>query len=110
MPRALDELLFHVDHVVAVQHGGATTAANLAYSCGSCNLHKGPNLSSIDPTTGRRAWLFNPRVDDWDRHFRWVAAQLVGRTARGRATVSLLDINAPVNAAARSALMDEGRY
>jgi len=41
---------FHVEHIVARQHGGSTDPANLAWSCHSCNLHKGPNLTGVDLT------------------------------------------------------------
>jgi 5-methylcytosine-specific restriction endonuclease McrA len=50
-----------VDHVTARKHGGQTTAENLAYACFDCNRHKGTDLSSIDPRTGRIVQLFNPR-------------------------------------------------
>jgi len=97
-------------HVVAVQHGRTGTADNLAFSCGSCNLHKGTNLSSTDPATSRPVWLFNRRTDTWGRHFRWVGAILVGRTPRGRATINLLQISAPMTLATRAALKAEGRH
>ena len=52
-----------VDHVIARQHGGATTEANLALCCGRCNLHKGPNIAGLDPVTGQLTRLFHPRED-----------------------------------------------
>lgn len=51
------------DHIVATQHGGATLLENLAYTCHQCNRYKGPNLASIDPASGERTFLFNPRTD-----------------------------------------------
>ena len=42
---------FQVEHVVAKQHRGRDTLGNLAYACLRCNLHKGPNLTGIDPKT-----------------------------------------------------------
>ena len=30
-----------VDHIIALKHGGQTSADNLALSCLSCNRHKG---------------------------------------------------------------------
>lgn len=44
---------FHAEHIIARQHGGTDDASNLALSCHHCNLHKGPNLTGIDPETGR---------------------------------------------------------
>jgi len=35
---------YQVEHVIARQHAGSGSLANLAYSCLRCNLHKGPNL------------------------------------------------------------------
>ena len=45
------ELLHHIEHVVARQHGGTDHVDNLALACHRCNLHKGPNLSGVDPLT-----------------------------------------------------------
>ena len=45
------ELLHHVEHIVAKQHSGLNDAGNLALACHRCNLHKGPNLTGIDPVT-----------------------------------------------------------
>lgn len=55
---------FHVEHVVARQHGGTTELDNLAFACWHCNLKKGPNLAGIDPETGQTVLLFNPRKDN----------------------------------------------
>ncbi len=33
---------FHIEHIIGLQHGGTSVAANLAYSCASCNWKKGP--------------------------------------------------------------------
>ncbi|MGO8752136.1 MAG: HNH endonuclease [Thermoguttaceae bacterium] len=43
---------FHVEHIVARQHGGATESDNLALACGFCNFHKRPNIASLDPKSG----------------------------------------------------------
>jgi 5-methylcytosine-specific restriction endonuclease McrA len=40
---------FHLDHIVARQHGGRDEAENAAWSCQECNLLKGTNLSAVDP-------------------------------------------------------------
>jgi hypothetical protein len=72
--------------------------------------HKGPNLAGIDPKTGKRTWLFSPRRQKWERHFRWVGPVLIGRTPIGRATIALLQINAPHRVAQRAALIAEGEF
>jgi 5-methylcytosine-specific restriction endonuclease McrA len=43
---------FHVEHIIARQHGGATEPDNLAFACGHCNFHKGPNIAALDPEDG----------------------------------------------------------
>ena len=110
LPAGLDRLPFQVDHIIARQHGGATTIENLAWSCLHCNKHKGPNLVGIDPHTNRVAALFHPRRQEWTRHFYWDGAILVGRTQSGRATIRVLAINDPDTVALRAELMDEGEF
>jgi len=52
---------FHLEHIVAKQHGGDDDPANLAWACSRCNRRKGTNLSSRDPDTGAIVELFHPR-------------------------------------------------
>jgi len=63
-------------------------------ACYHCNSHKGPNLSGIDPATDQVTVLFNPRTQNWDEHFTFADVAIVGRTATGRATVRVLEMNA----------------
>jgi 5-methylcytosine-specific restriction endonuclease McrA len=44
---ALPLTKFHIDHIIAEQHGGTEEAINLALCCARCNLNKGPNLCGI---------------------------------------------------------------
>ena len=85
---------FHVEHIVARQHGGSDSADNLALACDRCNAYKGPNLTSIAPDTGAIIPLFNPRQNTWDDHFRFDGGRIVGLTPTGQATVRLLNMNA----------------
>lgn len=78
---------FPVDHVVAQKHGGSTTADNLCFSCFRCNVHKGLNLTSVDPLTAATVRLFHPRRDVWEKHFHWEGPILAGDTPIGRATI-----------------------
>ncbi|QOV92545.1 HNH endonuclease [Humisphaera borealis] len=110
MPQPFYSERFQIDHVVARQHSGTSEAINLALACIDCNLHKGPNISSVDPVTGTRVDLFNPRSDIWVEHFEWAGVQLVGRTAMGRATIRLLQINSPRRSVVRETLMEEGVF
>jgi hypothetical protein len=86
---------FQIEHIVAKQHGGSDDDPNLALACDRCNAFKGPNLSGIDPQTGTLVPLFHPRKDRWHDHFHMNRAVVVGRTDVGRATVGLLNMNAP---------------
>ena len=92
---ALSWTRFHIEHIRARQHGGSDQTENLALACRRCNLFKGPNLSAIDPETDELVTLFNPRTDVWTDHFTEIDHRIVGRTAIGRATVELLDMNDP---------------
>ncbi|HZZ41434.1 MAG TPA: HNH endonuclease signature motif containing protein [Tepidisphaeraceae bacterium] len=86
---------FHIEHIIARQHGGPTTPDNLALACHHCNLHKGPNLTTIDSDTGSIVTLFNPRVDQWNDHFTRQGPYIRGNTPTGRATARLLAMNTP---------------
>jgi hypothetical protein len=110
MPQSAYRFRFPIDHIIARQHGGPTKPSNLALACLRCNAHKGPNLTGIDPATGKLARLFHPRRDRWVRHFRWRGPVLVGRTSIGRTTIAVLTINHPDAVAVRKALMEDSAF
>lgn len=58
------------DHVIAEKHGGPTSLENLAWACFYCNRFKGSDLASLDPLSDKIVFLFNPREQRWNRHFR----------------------------------------
>ena len=105
-----DDLPFQIEHIVAKQHGGSDAPDNLALARVPCNLHKGTNLSGIDPQTGKIARLFDPRRQNWMRRFRWKGALLEGKTLSGRATVRVLQINLAIRVALRQSLLDIGLF
>ena len=86
---------FHIEHIVARQHGGGDDPGNLALACHHCNLHKGTNLSTVDARSGALVELFHPRTMKWTEHFERRDARVEGRTTIGRGTVALLRMNAP---------------
>jgi hypothetical protein len=110
LPAALSLLGFEIDHIIAQKHSGASVPNNLALSCFYDNCFKGPNIAGLDPLTDQVTRLFNPRRHKWHRHFRWHGPILLGRTAIGRATVSVLCINLPFRVAHRQSLIDEGKF
>jgi 5-methylcytosine-specific restriction endonuclease McrA len=87
------DLPHHIEHIVPKQHRGTDEFSNLALACQRCNLNKGPNLTGIDPASGAIAPLFHPRRDRWEDHFHFQGVWIEGRTASGRATVSVLGMN-----------------
>ena len=110
MPQDYDDSSFEIDHVIAKKHGGPTSARNLALSCFYCNSFKGSNVAGIDPRTRRVTPLFNPRRHKWAWHFRWDGPVLEGRTAVGRATIVVLNINDPFRVQLRAGLIAEGFF
>ncbi len=92
----------HVEHIVPKIHGGSDDLTNLALACIDCNLHKGTNLTGIDPETNKITVLFHPRKEQWADHFEWNGIHLVGRTAIGRTTVRVLNVNSEDQLSLRS--------
>lgn len=101
---------FHIDHVVPVAAGGATTADNLALACVSCSLRKAARQLAVDPETGAECPLYNPRLQAWTLHFRWDNVRVVGLTPTGRATVAALRMNRAVILAIRVEEMHFDRH
>ena len=83
----------HIEHIVPKIHGGTDDPDNLALACIDCNLHKGTNLTGIDPQTNEVTELFHPRRQNWGDHFEWRGIHLMGKTGVGRTTVRVLNMN-----------------
>ena len=109
LPQSAVDIRFHVEHIVARQHRGADSLANLALACDRCNFLKGPNIASTDDD-GSVTRLFHPRQDDWNDHFCLIGAEIVGITPIGRATARLLEMNAPRRWQLRASLIEDGRW
>lgn len=98
------------DHLIALKHGGLSTAANLALACYNCNRFKGTDIASIDPVTGKLVRLFNPRTERWSSHFRLIGGQIIPLTPTGRVTEQLLRFNLPSRVETREVLAAIGLY
>ena len=85
--------VLHIEHIIPKKHGGTDDTDNLALACVDCNLHKGSNLTGIDPETDEITDLFHPRRDQWEEHFGWKGIFIVGLTAIGRTTVRVFNMN-----------------
>ena len=84
---------FHIEHIIALKHGGNDEDTNLALACFHCNVHKGSNIAGIDPETGELMELFNPRTQHWHNHFTVDNDLILGLTSHGRTTVDVLKMN-----------------
>ena len=103
------EATFHIDHVIPQTAGGQTTLDNLALACVSCSLRKSSRQYIVDSQTATEVAIFNPRTDDWKKHFEWRGLQLVGLTPSGRATIEALALNRPLILAIREEEAAVGR-
>jgi hypothetical protein len=103
-----DFLSFHVEHVIAKQHGGTDDPETLCWACAECNWAKGPNLAGL--SDGKLYPLFNPRTQHWHRDFRWDQTALLGKTKTGIVTVQVLNINESSRVMLRDNLLFEGRF
>lgn len=110
MPQAFADAVHEMDHIIAEKHHGPTTLENLALACFHCNNHKGPNIAGIDPQAGEVTRLFHPRRDEWRVHFEWRGPLLLGKTAIGRATVDVLNLNIRHRVLHRKSLIEEGVF
>jgi len=94
--------VLHIEHIIPKVHGGIDDLDNLALACIDCNLRKGTNLTGIDPQTNTLTELFHPRRRDWNEHFELQGVYLVGRTAIGRTTIRVLNMNSDDQVTLRS--------
>lgn len=110
IPADQDEYTFEIDHIYPRVHGGPTEANNLALACWFCNSSKGPNVAGMDDGPRRVVRLFHPRLDSRTKHFEWAGPVLVGRTAVGRVTVSVLRVNAGPRVTLREELIRDDLF
>ena len=102
---------FHVDHILAVKHGGTDDEDNLCLACPDCNAHKGENVAALDPQTGNPTRLYHPRQQGWDDHFQLQPdTTLVGLTPEGRTTAFVLRMNDEERVQQRQAELAAGDY
>jgi HNH endonuclease len=110
LPEAFSIYHHEVDHLIALKHGGQTASDNLVLACLPCNRHKGSDLTSIDPVSGKVTLLFNPRIQLWGDHFQLQEGYILGLSATGRTTVFLLRFNDLTRIQVRQNLIAYGLY
>jgi HNH endonuclease len=110
LPQKASIIPYQIDHIISKQHGGADDESNLALCCPICNRYKGPNVATLEPTTGNFVGFFNPRQHLWRDHFRIEAGVIFGLTLQGQATVTIFRLNEPVRVTERLKLIELGLY
>jgi HNH endonuclease len=111
-PEAIFNLPFEVEHIIPTSRDGSDEESNCALACRSCNLSKSDQVEGLDRVTGEVARLLHPRQDLSGAHFRIdvEAASISGVTPTGRVTVATLQMNRPVQLAARQQWMLLGLF
>ena len=98
------------DHIIPRKHGGPDEDDNLAWSCFICNKYKSSEVGAYDLETGELVPFFNPRSQLWDDHFLLDSGKIVPRTATGRVTERIFQLNRPDRLEARNILTQAGLY
>jgi hypothetical protein len=104
-PEVIFNFRFEVEHIIATTKGGIDALFNLALACRACNLRKLNYLIAADPITHRQTPLYNPRSQSWDEHFEVQEESpflMIGKSDVGRATIERLEMNSPLQLAART--------
>jgi hypothetical protein len=111
-PEAIFNFPFEAEHVIPVARQGPDEETNLALACRACNLHKSDHLAGADEVSQGEVRLFHPRQDSWAEHFQVdrETGVIQGLTPIGRATVARLQMNTPVELAARRQWMLLGLF
>jgi 5-methylcytosine-specific restriction endonuclease McrA len=60
-----------IEHIIPESKSGSNELDNLALACQACNGSKYDKIYGIDLTTEMREPLFNPRLQNWNEHFKW---------------------------------------
>lgn len=86
---------FEIEHIIPRSADGKTALSNLCLACPTCNRSKAHRLTVPDPVTQTEVPLFHPQQQTWRDHFTWSedAAEIVGITSIGRATIAALKMN-----------------
>lgn len=103
---------YSIEMIVPTSKSGKVEVGNLALTCQGCSNHKYRKTKGFDAFSGETAELFNPRFDDWKKHFAWNedASLLIGLTAKARATIAELKLNRPTLIELRAILVKLGKH
>ncbi len=94
-PQHLVMARLEIEHIIPLARGGSDDESNLWLACPICNGHKSAKVDAIDPASGGRVSIFNPRTQVWYEHFAWTdnGLRIEGLTPIGRATVVALHLS-----------------
>lgn len=95
-----------VEHANPQKHGGTDAIENLALACIDWNLSKSSNIAGRDPESSGIIPLFDPRRDLWTHHFQFDGVYIAGRTAIGRVTIAVLNMNSDFQLELRATLLE----
>jgi hypothetical protein len=110
-PEHVTGYAFHIEHIRPRKRGGRDDVSNFALCCMPCNRAKWHHATGVDPQTGKEQRLFNPRKDNWARHFQIEKRLYIrGKTPVGRATESCLEMNQRRQLEARQLWIELGIY
>jgi hypothetical protein len=102
--------ILEIEHIIPKAAGGSDEEENLWLACRLCNSYKGIQTQGQDPESDRNVKLFNPRFQQWTRHFTWInnGTHIEGITACVRATVIAMQLNNPYAVPVRQAWISAG--
>ncbi len=81
-------------------------------ACELCTQYKWTQTKGLDPLSGEKAFLFNPRQQKWKEHFNWSKAgtEIIGLTTCGRATIQALRLHNSLAVTVRKNWVQAGWY
>ena len=105
-------MAFEMEHLRPIADGGTDEEVNLWLACRNCNGFKHAKTKAIDPITQTEVALFNPRTQNWNKHFEFSEdkTKIIGKTSCGRATVIALRLNYEQAVNARKIWVKFGLY
>lgn len=111
-PQELIPYKLEIEHIHPKGLGGETVEENLWLACRECNAHKARKVEAVDPLTEKVVRLFNPRNQNWQENFEFShdRAEIIGKTACGRATVESLQMNNIYQKTARAAWVEADKF
>ena len=87
--------LLEIEQIIPLATGCSDVESNLWLACPLCYGQKSAKVDAIDPGSGGRVSIFNPRTQVWYEHFAWTedGLRIEGLKPIGRATVVALHLS-----------------